>query len=177
MAASTGALLTREPGGTATGERIRSLLLDPYLPALSARAEVLLILAARAQHVAEVIEPALAAGRDVVCDRFSGSTLAYQGFGRGLDVSELSTMSRWAAGGTEPDLVLLLEVPLDEAAARLHRRGGSDRMEGEENRFFGRVAAGFAQLAASDPRRWRVVDGSGTVAEVASRVKSVLECP
>ena len=98
LADEMGALLTREPGGTPTGEQIRTLLLDPALPAISARAEVLLMLAARAQHIAQVVEPALAAGRDVVCDRFSGSTLAYQGYGRGLGVDEISAMSRWALG-------------------------------------------------------------------------------
>jgi dTMP kinase len=174
LAARLGAVLTREPGGTATGERIRAVLLDPSLPHVSARTETLLLLAARAQHVDEVIRPALAGGRDVVCDRFAGSTLAYQGWGRGLDVSALAELSAWATGGLEPDRVILLSVTAEEAAARLAGRGGADRMEGEEAAFFARVAAGYASLAAADPVRWRVVDGAGTLDEVAARVVAAL---
>lgn len=170
LASRLGAMLTREPGGTATGERLRALILDPALPRLSVRAETLLLLAARAQHVAEVIEPALAAGTDIVCDRFSGSTVAYQGYGRGMDVSELDQLSEWAAGGVQPDRVVLLEVSPEVAAARLGGRGPVDRMEGEGAEFFSRVAEGFRALAATDRQRWRVVDGEGTVAEVAARV-------
>lgn len=171
LAEDLGAVLTREPGGTAAGEHIRSLILDPVLPVLEARAEVLLLLAARAQHVTEVIAPALAAGRHVVCDRFAGSTLAYQGYGRGLDPTELAGLSKWAAGGLEPDRVVLLEVPPDEARRRLVGRGGADRMEGEGPAFFARVAEGFRALAAADPDRWRVVDGDAPPDEVAQRVR------
>ena len=129
------------------------------------------MLAARAQHVAEVIAPALAAGRDVVCDRFSGSTIAYQGYGRGLDPEELACLSGWAAAGIEPDVVVLLAVDAAEASRRrVGRGGGSDRIEGEHNDFFGQVEAGFAALAAQDSARWRVVNGAGTVDEVAARV-------
>jgi len=148
------------------------VLLDPGLPPVDARTETLLLLAARAQHVAEVIEPALAAGRDVVCDRFSGSTLAYQGYGRGLDVASLARMSDWAAGGLAPDRVILLEVPPAVAAERMGRRGGRDRMEGEGSEFFDRVAAGYKALAAADPVRWRAVDGAGSVEEVAEAVRA-----
>jgi dTMP kinase len=170
LAEALGAVLTREPGGTSTGERLRALLLDPSLPPLAARTETLLLLAARAQHLDEVIEPALAAGRDVVCDRFSGSTLAYQGFGRGLDVDDLDRMSRWASAGVVPDRVVLLTVPAAVAAERVGRRGGQDRMEGEGRAFFDRVAVGFTVLAQADPHRWRVVDGAGTIDQVAVRV-------
>jgi dTMP kinase len=164
-------VLTREPGGTTTGEHIRALLLDPSLPPVEARAEVLLLLAARAQHVAEVINPALAGGRHVVCDRFSGSTIAYQGYGRGLDPVELANLSAWAAAGLEPDRVILLRTSAAVAADRLARRADSkDRMEGEGAAFFTQVDEGYAALAASDPHRWRVVDGAGTVDEVAARV-------
>jgi dTMP kinase len=175
LAVELDAVLTREPGGTATGERLRAVLLDPGLPPIAARTEVLLLLAARAQHVAEVIEPALASGRHVVCDRFSGSTLAYQGYGRGLPVDELARMSRWAAGGVDPDRIILLRVPAAVAAERVGRRGGRDRMEGEAAAFFDRVARGFAELAAADPDRWRIVDGSGTVAQVAARVLDAVQ--
>lgn len=132
------------------------------------------MLAARAQHTDEVISPALAAGRDVVCDRFSGSTVAYQGYGRGLDPGELAALSRWAAGGLEPDLVILLRVPPDVASARRAARSiggaGTDRIEGEAAAFFARIDAGFDALAAGDPGRWRVVDGTGDVDAVAQRV-------
>ncbi|HLI24910.1 MAG TPA: dTMP kinase, partial [Acidimicrobiales bacterium] len=158
-----------------TGERLRQLILDPDLPALDARAEALLLLAARAQHVAEVITPALEGGRDVVCDRFSGSTVAYQGHGRGLDADQLACLSRWASAGVEPDLVVLLVVPPEVAAARLGGRGGADRMEGEDARFFAQVESGFAALAAADPARWKVVDGAGTVEQVEARVAAVLD--
>jgi dTMP kinase len=163
-------LLTREPGGTAVGERIRSLLLDPGGPALDLRAEVLLFLADRAAHVALVIAPALAAGRDVVCDRFAGSTIAYQGHGRGLPPEELALLSSWAAAGLEPDRVILLRVGVEVASARRAARGGADRIEGEGAAFFSRVEAGYAALAGADPARWRVVDGVGPVEDVAARV-------
>jgi dTMP kinase len=162
--------LTREPGATPAGERIRALLLDPSVAGLDRRAETLLLLTARAQHVAEVIAPALAEGRDVVCDRFTGSTLAYQGYGRGLDLAELARLSEWAAGGVEPDRVVLLQVPAEVAMSRRAGRGLPDRMEGETADFFGRVDEGYAALAARDPVHWRVVDASGTVEEVAERV-------
>jgi dTMP kinase len=170
LAGTLDAVLTREPGGTATGERLRSMLLDPDLPAVEERTETLLMLAARAQHVAEVIAPALAAGRDVVCDRFSGSTLAYQGYGRGLGLGDLATMSDWASAGIRPDRVVLLTLPEVESATRLGRRGTNDRMEGQGREFFDRVADGFTALAAADPVTWRVVDGSGPVDRVAARV-------
>jgi dTMP kinase len=170
LAATLDGVLTREPGGTATGERLRALILDPALPAPAVRAETLLLLAARAQHVAEVIEPALAAGRTVVCDRFAGSTVAYQGYGRGLDPAEIQRLSDWASDGLNPDRVILLEVPSAVAGHRLGTRGTTDRMEGEGAGFFALVAAGYRALAEADPLRWRVVDGDGTIDEVAARV-------
>jgi dTMP kinase len=163
-------VLTREPGGTGTGERIRALLLDPELPAVAARTETLLLLADRAQHMAEVVGPALDAGRDVVCDRFSGSTLAYQGYGRGLDLAELARLSAWSTNGVEPDRVILLQVSRSLALARRRAERRPDRMELEGAGFFDRVQAGYAELAAADPVRWRVVDGAGTIDEVATLV-------
>jgi dTMP kinase len=174
LAERLGAVLTREPGGTEVGERIRELLL--HGPPLDARTETLLLLAARAQHVATVIAPALSAGRDVVCDRFSGSTLAYQGWGRGLDPQRLQLLSSWAAAGWEPDLVVLLAVTPEVVAARLRDRPvAPDRMEGEDAEFFARVERGFASLAGGDPARWSTVDGAGAMDEVAERVAAVVD--
>lgn len=175
LAADLGGLLTREPGGTAVGERLRAVLLDPALPEVTDRAEALMMLAARAQHVAEVIVPARNAGRHVICDRFSGSTLAYQGYGRGLAPGALARMSAWAASGVTPDRIILLQVPASVAAERLRGRGGTDRLEGEGAAFFARVADGFAALAAADPATWRVVDGVGSTDEVARRVAAAAQ--
>jgi dTMP kinase len=168
LARRLGAVLTREPGGTAVGDALRRVLLDLPLAPIP-KAEALLMLADRAQHVAEVIEPALARGRDVVCDRYSGSTLAYQGYGRGLGLGELREINEWATGGRCPDVVVLLDLPADVA---LRRRGSSslDRIEAAGEEFLERAQSGFRQLAAADPVRWRVVDATGSVEEVAERV-------
>ncbi len=174
LAARLGAVLTREPGGTPVGEAIRCLLLDPANAGLEPRAEALLMLAARAEHVAALIEPSLRSGRDVVCDRFSGSTLAYQGWGRGLAVEDLRSLSAWASAGREPDLVVLLGVRAAVAAARQAGRGGGDRLEEAGREFFDKVEQGFAALAAEDPERWVVVDGEGTPEEVGERIASVV---
>lgn len=169
LAETLGAVLTREPGGTDLGERLRGLLLDPDLQPPIARAEALLMLAARAQHVGEVIIPALEQGRWVVCDRYSASTLVYQGYGRGLEPDDLATMSTWAAMGVEPDRIVLLTV--DRATARARRASSlPDRFEQEHDDFYDRVDAGYAALAKADTAHWRVVDATGTVDEVAARV-------
>lgn len=171
LASHLGAVLTREPGGTAVGERVRDLLLDPTVQGLAARAEALLMAAARAQHVATVIAPALAAGRDVVTDRYSHSSLAYQGYGRGLPLDELRNLSTWATSGRWPDLVVLLDVPIEEATGRRERIGHApDRLEAEAEEFHRRVVDGFRTMAAEDPERWLVVDGTGDVDDVTDRV-------
>jgi dTMP kinase len=174
LAEHLGAVLTREPGGTAIGEALRRLVLEEPLVAPVPRAEALLMLAARAQHVAEVIEPALERGDDVVCDRYSGSTLAYQGYGRGLDVDELRELDSWASGHRVPDLVVLLDLPVEVARERLSRRH-RDRIESEGDDFLISVHAGFRRLAAQGPLRWRVVDASGTVEEVAALVRKAVD--
>ena len=166
LAARRDAVLTREPGGTPLGERVRELFLDPASGPVEPRTEALLVAAARAQHVAAVIAPALETGRDVVTDRFTGSSLAYQGFGRGLDVDALRGLSRFAAGGLEPDVYVLLEVPA--ALARQRLGGDRDRMEAAGDDFHERVRAGYSALARSDG--WVVVDGSGSIDEVERAV-------
>jgi dTMP kinase len=166
LADTIGAVLTREPGGTRVGEQIRELLLDPGLAGLDARAEALLMAAARAEHVAAVIRPALDSGADVISDRYVPSSLAYQGYGRGLDVDTLRDISVWATGGLDPDLVFLLVSDVARVGAV------ADRLEREGVEFHDRVAGGYAALAAADPSRWRIVDGNGTIDEVADRVLS-----
>ena len=174
LAARLGAVLTHEPGGTEIGARIRSVVLDPVVgTVLDVRAEALLMAADRAQHVAEVIRPALARGDDVVSDRFTGSTLAYQGYARGLPVDELVWLSAWATAGLEPDIVILLDVPAEVAVTRMKRE--PDRMEAAGDEFHRRVAEGYRVLAAADPRRWRVVEGSGSVQEVEALVMKAFE--
>jgi dTMP kinase len=172
LAEVLGAVLTREPGGTAIGARVRELVLDPATEGLADRAEALLMAAYRAQHVAEVVEPALAAGRHVVTDRFAGSSIAYQGHGRGLPVDEVRRLSEWATGGVWPDLVVLLDVP----AAVADRRLGPDRdrMESEPSAFHAAVMEGFHAQAAAEPERWVVVDGTGTIDEVAAAVRRLV---
>lgn len=166
LASRRGAVLTREPGGTELGERVRDLFLDHGSGDVDARAEVLLVAAARAQHVAEVIEPALVAGRDVVSDRFAGSSLAYQGYGRRLPVDDVAGVSSFATGGVEPDLYVLLDVPADVAAARLGR--DRDRLESAGDDFHERVRQGYRELAARDG--WVVVDGAAPPDEVEAAV-------
>ncbi|MDQ1443836.1 MAG: dTMP kinase [Acidimicrobiaceae bacterium] len=167
LANRLGALLTREPGGTAVGERIRDLLLDRAVADLSDRAEALLMAAARAQHVAEVVRPALSAGQDVVTDRYADSSLAYQGYGRGLDLDEVRSLSAWATEGLWADVVVLLDVSAEVSASRL---GALDRFEAAGPEFHRNVLAGFAALAQADPGRWVVVDGTGLPDEVEARV-------
>jgi dTMP kinase len=175
LADAIGAVLTREPGGTALGEEVRDLLLHASHD-VDARAEALLMAAARAQHVHEVIEPALAAGRHVVTDRFTASSLAYQGAGRGLPLDEVRSLSTFATGGLEPDLYVLLLVSPETADAR--RPGARDRIEAAGAAFHHAVLKAFVQLSADDPDRWLVVDGSKPVDEVAglvlSRVRGIL---
>jgi len=174
LARKLDAALTREPGGTPLGASLRALLLDPGASTspLSERAEALLMAADRAQHIVEVVRPALAAGRDVVTDRSAYSTLAYQGYGRGLDVDELTRLCDWATGGLWPDTVVLIDVPAEVAARQLGNAGRSapDRIEAAGDAFHRRVAAGFHRLAEADPDRWVVVDGVGSEDEVHERV-------
>jgi dTMP kinase len=164
------ALLTFEPGATGLGASLRRLLLDPAQPAVSPWAEALLMAGDRAQHVAEVVQPALDAGTWVVTDRFSASTLAYQGFGRGLDRAELDQLIAWATQGLVPDLTVLIEVPVDVASAR--RNGADDRFEEEGRKFQQRVAEGYRELAGESAATWLVVDGTGPTEEVAEMVWS-----
>jgi dTMP kinase len=163
------ARLTFEPGATPLGTALRQLVLNPTLPEVDPRAEALLMAADRAQHTAEVIEPLLVEGISVVTDRFTGSTLAYQGFGRQLDLAALVALNQLATAGTSPDVNVLVDVPLEVARARMEP-ARADRLERLGPAFQDRVADGYRQLAHSDPSAWVVVDGTGDVAVVAERV-------
>jgi dTMP kinase len=162
------ALLTHEPGGTRIGMAVRELFLDRGNAELDAKAEALLIAADKAQHVAQIIRPALERGDDVVCDRYVASSLVYQGFGRGIDMVELRSLLTFATSGLEPDLTVLLEAPLEIVESRLGAE--RDRIESESQAFHERVRAGYRELAAADPDHWVVIDGAGTVADVSKRV-------
>ncbi|MDG2427428.1 MAG: dTMP kinase [Acidimicrobiales bacterium] len=177
LAERIGALLTREPGGTPLGERIRDLLLDPAGDAPVDRAEALLMAAARAQHVDAVIVPALAAGRDVVSDRYVASSIAYQGYGRGLGDKPVNEVNQFATGGVTPDLVILIEIEASVATSRLgHDLAGSlDRIERAGDDLQLVVAEAYQSMAASDPEHWAVVNGAGTIAQVAARVAKVVD--
>jgi dTMP kinase len=166
-------VLTREPGGTPLGQAIRALLLDRDR-AMAPAAEVLLYFADRAQHVSEVLRPALAAGRSVVSDRYVDTSLAYQGYGRGLPLDALAHAAGLATGGLRPDLTLFFEVPIDIGLARIGARGPRDRIEAEARAFHERARAGYDALMREDPQRWVIVDGLGTPDEVGSRALDVL---
>lgn len=172
LAERRGALLTNEPGGTDIGVEIRRLLLSLETRGLDARAEALLMAADRAQHVAEKVLPALEAGTDVVTDRYIGSSLAYQGVGRGLGVEEVRRLSEFATGGLWPDLIIVLDLPFDTSRTRVSAE--RDRIETEGAGFHESVHRAFTELAAADPSRWAVVDGSGSVEEVAGRVDELV---
>ncbi len=167
-------LATREPGGTKTGEEIRGLLLAPRDEILDAATELLLYEAARAQHVSEVIRPALEAGRYVLCDRFFDSTTAYQAFGRGLDERMVMELNRVASGGITPDLTLLFSVALEEGLSRARGESVGDRLEGESLAFHRRVQAGFEVLAKREPHRFHVL-GEGAIQQVHEEVVTIVK--
>lgn len=166
------ALLTNEPGGTAIGAEIRRLLLSVETRGLDSRAEALLMAADRAQHVAEKVLPALDAGQDVITDRYIGSSLAYQGVGRGLGVEEVRSLSEFATGGLWPDLIIVLDLPFEMSRDRVS--SDRDRIETEGAEFHESVHRAFTTLAATDADTWAVLDGSGSVDEVARRVDALV---
>ncbi|MDD4239391.1 MAG: dTMP kinase [Desulfotomaculaceae bacterium] len=169
-------LYTREPGGTRIGETVRELLLDPQHSELVPVAEALLYAAARAQHVAQVIMPALQEGKIVLCDRFLDSSLAYQGFGRGLDVGQLEILNEAATAGLKPDLVLLLDFLCDTGMKRITGSGrGVDRIEQEDRAFHRKVRAGYLKLAGRDPSRYRVIDANRAIEQIHHDIVGVVE--
>jgi dTMP kinase len=165
-------LLTREPGGTALGEALRALLLHE---AMHADTEALLMFAARREHLAQVIEPALARGEWVLCDRFTDASFAYQGGGRGLEVTRLEALEAWVQRGLQPGLTLLFDLPCEVAAQRLAASGGDpDRFEREQADFFNRVRTAYLARAAGEPQRLRVLDASRAPVDVSIQLENVL---
>lgn len=167
--------VTREPGGTALAEEIRTLLLAPRAEPPAPLTELLLVFAARAQHLAERIEPALAAGRWVVCDRFTDATFAYQGGGRQLGSGLIETLAELVHAGCWPDLTLYLDVPPEQGLARARERGEPDRIERESRAFFERVRAVYLARARAEPERFAVIDASRPLAAVQNDVAEALE--
>ena len=167
-----GALLTRQPGGTEIGAQIRELLLSPDTHGLSLRAEALLMAADRAQHVLELIEPTLATGTHVICDRYMASSIAYQGAGRALGVDEVGALSAFAIDGLVPDLTVLLDVPAEVGLARID--GPPDRLEQLDIDFHNKVRQCFIELAKADPDRWFVADATQPIEAISAQLDALV---
>ena len=166
---------TREPGGTELAEKLRHILLDKTNTGLSDQAELLLVFASRAQHLTELIRPALQRGDTVLCDRFTDATWAYQGGGRGVPAGDIAVLERLVHGDLQPDLTLLLDIPVEQGLQRASRRSESDRFEEESLGFFERVREAYLRRAAAAPQRFVVIDASGSVEQVWERVEAALQ--
>lgn len=174
-AAGKTVVVTREPGGTPLGEQIRALLLDHRQDGMTPDTELLLMFAARAEHLARVIRPALSEGKWVLCDRFTDATYAYQGGGRGIAGQRIAALEDWAQGSLRPDLTLLLDAPVAVGMARAGKRGGdADRFEQEEHAFFEKVRRSYLDQAQRDPGRYRVIDATQPLSKVQERLRSIL---
>lgn len=168
-------LRTREPGGTPMAEAIRDLLLDHGHEPVPDVAELLLFFAARSLHLQNAIRPALERGTWVICDRFTDASRAYQGSGRGLDLSMIDRLADWVQGGLEPDLTLLLDAPASIGMARVGERGRTDRLESEQSSFYARVRQGYLDLARANPSRFHVVDATRPIDEVQADIRQAME--
>jgi len=165
--------VTREPGGTRLGEKLRELLLDPE-QTLHPDTETLLLFAARQEHLHSVIRPALAAGQWVVCDRFTDATFAYQGWGRGIDLAKLEVLELWVQGHLQPDLTLYFDVPTQVAQERIEATRTRDRFELEQQAFFERVRNGYLDRAARHPDRIRILDSQRSLADVQKELQDII---
>ncbi len=168
-------VMTREPGGTPLGEQIRSLLLDARQTAMAVDTELLLMFAARAQHLAEVITPALAQGKYVVCDRFTDATYAYQGGGRGVPQTRIAQLEEWVQGELRPDLTILLDLPVAQGLERAGNRSAPDRFEREKAEFFEKVRACYLTQAAQHPQRYRIIDAGRPLDEVQIQLRATIQ--
>lgn len=166
---------TREPGGTQLGEEVRELLLDHRHTGMSSDAELLLMFAARAQHIEQVIQPALNQGQWVLCDRFTDATYAYQGGGRGISNERIATLESWVQGTLRPDITVLLDLPVEIGLARAGTRGAADRFEKEQQTFFEQVRNAYLAQAQKSPERYRIIDASQTLAAVQQQIAAVLQ--
>lgn len=167
-------LLTREPGGTALAERLRELLLDKEQEAIAEQAELLMMFAARAQHIKHVIKPALAQGIWVLCDRFTDATYAYQGGGRNMSYSSISWLESFVQGNLRPDLTLLLDAPIQIGMNRAGQRGALDRFELEKMTFFEQVRQAYLSIAEQQPERVKIIDATTCLENVQTQIKQVL---
>jgi dTMP kinase len=167
-------VITREPGGTPLGEELRTLLLEHSSDEMSADAELLLMFAARAEHLQKVILPALQTGKYVLCDRFTEATYAYQGGGRGLNVTKIAELETWAQGELRPDLTIILDAPVNIGRARAGKRSAPDRIEKEKDDFFERVRASYQEMANHYPHRICLVDASQQLEKVQEQIKQQL---
>lgn len=168
-------VLTREPGGTGLAEKIRELLLQQHDESMATDTELLLMFAARAQHLQQLIKPALAAGKLVLCDRFTDATYAYQGGGRGVDEQRIALLEQFVQRDLRPDLTLLFDLPVEEGMARARQRGRLDRFESEQQQFFQTVRDNYLQRAAKNPQRFRVIDASLPLAQVQQQLLPIVE--
>lgn len=168
-------VITREPGGTVLGEKLRAVLLDAKEQSMCDDTELLLMFAARSQHLHEVIQPALASGKWVLCDRFTDATYAYQGGGRGIDMSRIAQLEQWVQGDFRPDLTLILDLPVDVGLERAGKRSAPDRFELEKHDFFNKVRDTYLARAAEHPGRYRVIDASPSISEIQQSIQAVLE--
>jgi len=173
-AAGHDCIVTREPGGTSLGESLRELLLSHSDENMSPDAELLMMFAARAEHLAKVIRPALEAGRTVLCDRFTEATYAYQGGGRQLDVSKISDLENWVQGELRPDLTVVLDAPVEVGRARAGQRSAPDRIEKERDDFFQRVREAYIELSRQHPQRICLIDASVELEAVQSQIRQKL---
>ena len=174
LASGRDVVVTREPGGTPLGEAIRGLLLDPRYTGMDPTCELQLMFAARAEHLARVIRPALQQGQWVLCDRFTDATYAYQGGGRGIDKTIIARLEELVQGDFRPDLTLLLDVPVEVGLARAGQRGGLDRFEQEKRAFFERVRAAYLDMAREHPQRYRVIDAGQPLQQVQQALAAQL---
>jgi len=169
-------LVTREPGGTTIAEAIREVLLTPSSEPMTYETELLLMFAARAQHVTQVIAPALAQGRWVLCDRFTDASYAYQGYGRGIPIEKIAFLEQWIQGSLRPDLTLLLDAPLEIALERAKcRPGAPDRIESEQLEFFARVRAGYLERAKANPSRYCIIEAGQPREVVKKQLREVIQ--